>query len=1305
MPRLSVLIPFRIRWQSIFLGGIAVLLVAVISFLRFSVESQVVQQSQLVEGNSPFPNQDTAQIQRELLKLLIFVQTTEHRSTDFVAFDSQINLITSRFAALRNGSASIQNETTFVELNQQWLNLQPLLMEWQNQPENMSLQSSVIQELEDLELDTSDLTAEYNVANRQVLQEIIESTQRLLILLEGASWLFIVYMGIVAWNIYRFIQERRAVEDELRQREQYLTALNDITQTAVTTLDFHTLLQTLSEKMALLVNADECHITLWDEKKRQVIPAAAYGRRRDVFMSFLPPPGEPTLTEHVLKTGQLLVIEDVHQSALLSNQIKALFPEEEATLALPMITGGQKLGAILIVFRNTHQFTAEEIARCEQATRQVALVVARTQLITAERHSHQTAEVLRAANLELTKTLNLQAVSKTLLDFLAGLIPFDTANVMLLENDGTIGVYEIHGHEGWADPDMVRQVTFNLKTNLIFQELVKSKQGLLIVDTSVYPGWEVPIPSGYIRNWIGVPLVAGGKVIGFYSLNKSQPGFFTEEHLQLAETLAGPTAIAIQNAQLYQETRRWAEELQFVGDVLHQLNATPSIVTAFAPVTSSLKQLIGCDWVTIFLLGKRLGAGTVISLDESGNAFQERAELDFAESAAISDIVAGKPHFSPDLENEAAFDREQELFRAGYRSKINLPLVVGEQIIGTLNLLWKRPNGYTTTQIPVLTQIANAIALAVERSRLFERSNLWAQQMTELNKLGQQLSLQLERRGLCKAVTYTLHHSFNYLSVSVHSIDVQTQETVLEAISGPREDILSSGVYRQKLGYGFIGKVAQTGEMLIVGNASENPDFVPSARMEVLSEAVFPLKVAGRTIGVLNVDSDRVAAFDESDINILILVSDQLATALEKVRLFEETSRKTAELEAISYLSQSLREANSIDQMVPIILQKALEVVGGVLGSLFLIEPETGDIVARGAYPPDPSLLNRRFHLQQGITGHVASTGQIYTAEDLTQDPLAHFLPPETGLLSKIRSTISLPLRSQERIVGVLNVNLPQTHKFADEELYLLNAICEIAGSAIERAILLDTLEQRVADRTRELEQANSRLLELDRLKTQFVSDVSHELRTPVTNLSLYLDLLEQGKPEKHGHYLNVLRKQTNRLADLISSILNLSRLDLGKSKVSFTLVKLDEITKQVLSAHLIKADEAGLTVTTHCEPNLPTIYGERNQLAQVITNLLSNAINYTPSGHITIQTGYDKNKEQVYLAVTDTGIGISEKDQQHLFERFYRGERASQSTIPGWGLGLAIVKEIVDLHHGTIELDSELGVGSTFRVWLPVAK
>jgi two-component system, OmpR family, phosphate regulon sensor histidine kinase PhoR len=134
------------------------------------------------------------------------------------------------------------------------------------------------------------------------------------------------------------------------------------------------------------------------------------------------------------------------------------------------------------------------------------------------------------------------------------------------------------------------------------------------------------------------------------------------------------------------------------------------------------------------------------------------------------------------------------------------------------------------------------------------------------------------------------------------------------------------------------------------------------------------------------------------------------------------------------------------------------------------------------------------------------------------------------------------------------------------------------------------------------------------------------------------------------------------------------------------------------------RSEIAGLQMVFHSSP-IPEIRGEFNQLAQVITNLVANAINYTPNGSITVRTSLEESQHQVCLEVTDTGMGISDADIPHLFTRFYRGERAGQTSIPGTGLGLSIVKEIVDLHGGQIAVQSQVGRGTTFKVFLPVYK
>jgi signal transduction histidine kinase len=254
-----------------------------------------------------------------------------------------------------------------------------------------------------------------------------------------------------------------------------------------------------------------------------------------------------------------------------------------------------------------------------------------------------------------------------------------------------------------------------------------------------------------------------------------------------------------------------------------------------------------------------------------------------------------------------------------------------------------------------------------------------------------------------------------------------------------------------------------------------------------------------------------------------------------------------------------------------------------------------------------------------------------------------------------------------------------------------------------QRAEVEDRLEQRVAERTRELAEANERLTELDRLKSKFVSDVSHELRTPVANLKLHLQLLERGRPEMRDQYSRVLNQQADRLAQLIDDILNLSRLELGRNRITLGWVSLNHLVNQVVDSHRPGAEMAGLTLTFIPNEDELLTLGDVNQLAQVVTNLVVNAIHYTAAGRVTVRVGRVAEDDRAFVLVEDTGVGIDAEDMPHLFERFYRGRRAAHSDITGTGLGLAIVKEIVDAHGGAIDVDSHVGRGSAFRVWLPL--
>jgi len=211
--------------------------------------------------------------------------------------------------------------------------------------------------------------------------------------------------------------------------------------------------------------------------------------------------------------------------------------------------------------RRVEERTAElsqEIIERKHAQEEVARFLAREQAARAE------AEVLRSANVALTQTLSLDAVLETLLDYLGQLVPYDTANVMLLQENSepVVAVNASRGYERWTDPNRTKTITFDASKNAIFRRLVTTGQSILIPDTLKDPNWERTVVSGHVRNWVGVPLVAGGKVIGLYSMDKAESGFFTAEHVRLAETLATQAVIAIQNAQLYERVELYAAELE-----------------------------------------------------------------------------------------------------------------------------------------------------------------------------------------------------------------------------------------------------------------------------------------------------------------------------------------------------------------------------------------------------------------------------------------------------------------------------------------------------------------------------------------------------------------------------------------------------------------------------------------------------------------------------------------------------------------------------------------------------------------------
>ena len=251
-------------------------------------------------------------------------------------------------------------------------------------------------------------------------------------------------------------------------------------------------------------------------------------------------------------------------------------------------------------------------------------------------------------------------------------------------------------------------------------------------------------------------------------------------------------------------------------------------------------------------------------------------------------------------------------------------------------------------------------------------------------------------------------------------------------------------------------------------------------------------------------------------------------------------------------------------------------------------------------------------------------------------------------------------------------------------------------------------LFQEIQEKSHQLETANERLKELDRLKSDFVSNVSHELRTPLTAIKGAVDLLLREVPgplnENQAHYLSRVRSNTQHLAGLINDLLDLSKIEEGKIQLDAGRVSLGGLLHEVMETVKPMAAEKPVLLEVDVPEPSALVWADRDKITQVLMNLIGNAIKFTPSdGRIGVSTANDR-RGWVRVSIRDAGPGIPASEQEKIFEKFYQVTQDGGPKPKGTGLGLAISKSLVELHGGKIWVESEPGRGSTFSFTLPVS-
>ncbi|MCH7589038.1 MAG: GAF domain-containing protein [Chloroflexi bacterium] len=637
---------------------------------------------------------------------------------------------------------------------------------------------------------------------------------------------------------------------------------------------------------------------------------------------------------------------------------------------------------------------------------------------------------------------------------------------------------------------------------------------------------------------------------------------------------------------------------------------------------------------------------------------------------------------------------------------VSLPLKIGEQVVGVMNVAYEQPHEFSPEELRVLELLAVQAAIALQNASLYEEVSTDRRRLRLLYEVTNALVSEYDSSVILQKAIDLTTTALKASSGEAFLLDRLTGELRLAAQSPKRElSVDDRGeLIKRHLAEGLEGWVASHRVPVWIPNVNHDPRWlnIDDFRTNVSSALCVPIQAGEDLLGVISILSEDY--LNEDQLDLLNAISKQVALALSNALKFHRVERGLAELSALQQVGRVVNSRLEMQSLLDEVVEQVRQVLGYEIVEIYLVE---GEMLQLKAAKGSEDGLAHEMHWSEGIIGRVTRTNQAAYIPDVSKDPDYVVGYPDS------KSEIVVPLSKGDIVIGVLNVESPELGGLGESDLQLLILLADQVLVAVENATLYNRLqkhssqlERLVEERTSELAEALEQARVAERLKTQFVADVSHELRTPLANIRLYLELLNFGNPERSGEYLETLLRENDRLAILIEDLLAISSLDTGTAMPNLKAEDLNTLVHRLVMDRKRMLAEKSLKLNLEMGDQLPNVMVDEGMITQVIASLMTNAMHYTRAGGtISINTKIQswEDEEWVTLTVADTGIGIPPEEQERVFERFYRGKASRMLPVPGTGLGLAISKEIVDRHHGHISLQSKVDQGSEFTVWLPL--
>ena len=1048
-------------------------------------------------------------------------------------------------------------------------------------------------------------------------------------------------------------------------------------------------------------------------------------------------PGRDTGVARAIQSCSVVMIPDVlaDQDYVVELGAHATAGGFRSVLAVPLMREGRAVGGIAVGRPDPGRFPDAQVALLKTFADQAVIAIENMRLFKA----------LEARNRDLTEALEQQTATSEILRVISqsptDVQPvFDAITAAALKLCGgitTVARFDgelVHlvGLASW-EPEVAdanrRVYPRPPSRETVLCRAILTRDVVNIPDVQQDPDYviqEIARAAGY-RSAMAVPLLREGKAIGAIATARAETGPFSDKQIALLRTFADQAVIAIENVRLFRELQSSNRDL---SEALEQQTATSEILRVISGsptdvqpvfdtiVTAALKL---CGAVNANLLtfdGELIHLGALVNTMPQGMEamraiWPRRPSRDMAATRAIltcSTVVI------PDVLDDPDFAEPSLAIAGGFRSILSVPLVREGSPIGAIAIGRVDAGPFPDSQIQLLQTFADQAVIAIDNVRLF----------TELQARNREITEALEQQTATSEILRVISGSPR---------DVQP---VFDAIANAALKLCSAGVAMVARYDGKLVELAAIANLNPAGEAALREVFprppsmettscraVLTGRVEMIADVLddrdykvgdqatragfrstlaVPLMRGAQPIGCITVGRPDPGPFGDDQVALLQTFADQAVIAIRNVQLFTELDARTAELsrsvgelKALGDVGQAVSSTLDLETVLRTIVSRATTLAGMDGGSIWEYDESSEEFHLHATDRLPESLLDAmrgwKIRKGEGALGRLAMTSEPVEIRDIADEKSYQSKLRKAIINAGFRSILAVPLVRESHLLGALAVNRAAPGGFAPEVVSLLQTFAAQSALAIQNARLFRELEVK----SRELEAAS-------RHKSEFLANMSHELRTPLNAIIGFSEVLAEKMfgeiNEKQSEYLADILESGRHLLSLINDILDLSKIEAGRMELEPSDFDLPAAIENALILVRERAQRRAIKLGRDVDERLGKIRGDERKVKQVLLNLLSNALKFTPEGgRIDVRAAARDGVAEV--SVSDTGVGIAPEDQEAVFEEFKQVGTASKK-VEGTGLGLAISRKFIELHGGRMWVESQPGKGATFSFTLP---